>query len=96
MATETVQSLVAYCQENRRVCPKPGPWDTLYQMLRPFATEELRPPPPLILAAWHEPALLKILRLKDQIEWADQRGRLAEVADYLRGLTEKEWHHLGE
>jgi len=52
---------------------------------------------PLILGAWYEtPALPKMLRLKEHIDWAEQRGVLDEVDKFLRSLTESEWAHIGE
>lgn len=55
------------------------------------------PAVPLILGAWHETsALLKMLRLKEHIDWADQHGVLDEVDKFLRSLPESEWAHLGE
>jgi hypothetical protein len=51
------------------------------------------PPLPLILAAWHEtPALLKIIRLREHIIWADEHGAIDEVDNYLRSLKEEDWH----
>ena len=52
------------------------------------------PPLPLILAAWdHSPWLEKMLRLREHILWADERGSIDEVDAYLRGLTEEQWFH---
>ena len=52
---------------------------------------------PLILAAWHDtPALFKMLRLAEHIEWADKHGALVSVATFLRALREEDWHHLGK
>jgi hypothetical protein len=31
--SETVESLVAYCRENDRVCPLPPLWNELWEML---------------------------------------------------------------
>lgn len=55
------------------------------------------PAPPLILAAWHDtPALLKKLRLKGHLEWAEQHGSLDPVDKFLRELPEMDWHHWGD
>ncbi len=56
-----------------------------------------QPALPLILAAWHDtPAMLKMLRLAEHIEWAAQHGALELVASFLRGLREEDWYHVGE
>jgi hypothetical protein len=77
----------------------PSKWNVLWEML-PNRTREgasWKPAPPLILAAWHDtPAMLKMLRLKEHIDWADQHGVLDEVDKFLRSLPESEWAHLGE
>jgi hypothetical protein len=96
---ETAQSLISYSRENRRVCPQPNLWNELWLMLpnRSRIGAGWEPSPPLILAAWHDtPAMLKMLRVAEHIEWADKYGKLTEVAVFLRGLPESDWHHLGD
>jgi hypothetical protein len=36
----------------------------------------------------------KRLRLRDQIEWAEQAGVLAAVHDFLAALPEEQWLHM--
>jgi len=56
-----------------------------------------KPALPLILAAWWDtPALAKMLRLREHIEWAFAHGCLDEVFNFLTGLPENEWHHIGD
>jgi len=56
-----------------------------------------QPAPPLILAAWHDtPAMLKMLRLTEHIEWAAQHGALDSTARFLRELREEYWFHIGD
>jgi hypothetical protein len=56
-----------------------------------------QPPPPLILAAWHDtPAMSKMLRLAEHIEWADKHGSLETIGKFVRGLREDEWFHIGD
>ena len=96
---ETVESLTAYCRENNRVCPLPDLWHQLWKMLpnRIQIGAGWQPPLPLILAAWYDaPALSKMLRLTEHIEWAGQHGSLESVAGFLRELREEDWLHLGE
>jgi hypothetical protein len=46
---------------------------------------------------WHDaPTMLKMVRLAEHIEWAEKHNALPEVAAFLRGLQEDEWHHLSE
>ena len=97
--SETVDSLIAYCRVNERVCPKPTLWNSLWESLpnRKRIGLGWEPPAPLILAAWHEtPAMLKMGRLEEHIKWADQHGAMGEIAAFLRGLKEEDWHHFGE
>jgi hypothetical protein len=80
-------SLLAYVREKGRVCPMPGAWTKLHRLLGDDA------PPPLILAAWHVPALWKILRLREQIGYAAEHGKLDRIDRFLRGLREDAWYH---
>jgi hypothetical protein len=54
--SDTVENLVAYCRVNDRVCPLPPLWNDLWEMLpnRARVGAGWQPPPPLILAAWHD------------------------------------------
>ena len=96
---DPVKSLVVYCRENKRVCPLPKHWTQLWEMLpnRQQVGAGWKPAVPLILAAWHDtPALLKMIRLADHIEWAATHDALAAVAGFLRGVREEDWHHIGD
>jgi hypothetical protein len=96
---DTVESLVAYCRQGNRVCPLPKLWNQLWELLpaRKRVGVSWQPLPPLILAAWHDtPAMLKMLRLAEHIEWAAQHGALERVAQFLRDLHEDDWFHLGD
>ena len=95
----TLNEVLAKVQQNGRVCPQPQQWQRLYEMLpekqRKVAGWE--PSLPLILAAWWDtPALAKMLRLREHIEWAARHGCLDEVYAYLQSLPENQWHHIGE
>ena len=98
--SETVDTLIVYCRDNKRVCPLPNAWQQLWEMLPDKTTrvgDVWEPASPLILAAWHEtPVMLKMVRLAEHIQWAAKHNALPEVAAFLRGLREDEWHHLGE
>ncbi len=97
--SETAESLVQYCRENERVCPLPPHWTRLWEMLpgRTRVGAGWQPPPPLILAAWHDtPAMLKMLRLTEHIEWAAKHNSLDLVGNFLRELGEEDWFHIGD
>lgn len=73
MSTQ-LQSLIDYCSENERVCPMPSKWNDLWEMLpnRSRVGGGWEPALPLILAAWYDtPVMLKVLRLREHLEWAE-------------------------
>jgi len=77
----------------------PSQWKALWEMLPNWkrAGGGWEPALPLILAARHDsPALLKRLRLKEHIYWAEKHGVLNEVDTFLRSLPETEWAHVGD
>lgn len=97
--TNSVESLIAYCRENGRVCPQPTLWNELWEMLpnRRRVGSRCEPPPPLILALWHvTPAPMKMSRLAEHIEWAARHDTLEDVAAFLRGLREEDWYHFDD
>jgi hypothetical protein len=99
MISETVDNLIAYCRENDRVCPMPQHWHRLWEMLpnRVQVGAGWRPPLPLILAAWYDaPAILKMARLTEHIEWAAKHEALDLIGQFLRDLREEDWCHIGE
>ncbi|MBL0353058.1 MAG: hypothetical protein IPP03_10495 [Dechloromonas sp.] len=90
---------MAEVQKNKRVCPQPQRWLQLFDMLpdKKLSGAGREPSLPLILAAWWDtPAMSKMLRLREHIEWAASHGCLEEVNMFLRGLPEDQWHHIGE
>lgn len=70
--TDTGESLIGYCRENRRVCPQPPLWNEFWQMLPNRHVGSGGAPAAVILAAWHTtPAHSKMLRREEHIQWAD-------------------------
>ena len=95
----SVDQVLAVATENNRICPQPQKWQQLYELLpdkkRKGAGWE--PSLPLLMVAWWDtPAMSKILRLREHIEWAAEHGGLEQVHAFLQSLPEEEWHHLGE
>ena len=76
----------------------PMRWKDLYDMLP--NTRQIgagwEPPLPLILAAWYEPALLKVMRFQEHLQWANEHGALERVDKFLRCLLEEEWFHVND
>ena len=96
---EKLESLREFIRAGNRVCPMPGPWADLWQMLPLEGKPGSGPPPvgPLILGAWYTSGyVMKIPRFHEHIEWAASQGVLAEVDAFLRGLSEEQWHNFGD
>ncbi len=101
MADETQQlaGLLEFVKAEQRVCPMPVRWTELWEML---PSRELRgglwqPPRPLILGEWWTtPSFAKAERLSEHINYAAAHGCLGQVDEFLRGLVEAEWAHVGE
>jgi hypothetical protein len=77
----------------------PDHWHSLWEILpnRTRVGAGYQPPPPLILAAWHDtPTLSNMLRLEEHLNWAAEHGALESVAQFLHGLREEDWFHVGE
>jgi len=94
---EDLESGLAYCKADSRVCPMPQQWNKLYGLLpnRRRSGAGWEPPLPLILGVWDDtPALLKMVRLAEHIEWAAKHGAPPAVASFLTALTEDSWLHL--
>jgi hypothetical protein len=94
-----LDSVLELAQKNDRVCPRPMKWQEMYEML--LSTRRIgsgwEPALPLILAAWSDtPAPLKMMRLREHIEWAAAHGCLDEIRWFLASLSEDQWHHIGE
>jgi hypothetical protein len=49
------------------------------------------------LAAWHDtPAMLKMLRLAEHIEWAAKHDSSEAIGRFFRELREEDGYHIGE
>ena len=95
----TTEQVFEVAQQNGRICPRPIEWKNLYDLLPNKVRKNggWEPALPLILGAWHEtPALMKILRLREHIEWAAQHGCLDVVYNFMAELREEDWFHFGE
>lgn len=86
----SVQEVMAEARRNNRVCPKEHEWQQLHAILgrdapAPLAGVELKKTAPL----------LRRIRLRDQVEWAAQKGLLVDVMDFVQRLREDQWMHMG-
>lgn len=95
----TVEFVFKLASKDGRVCPLPRQWNRLYELLpnKRRAGNDWEPSLPLTLAAWDDtPALAKVLRFKEHIEWAAKHRELHAVAEFLQSLPEDQWCHLGD
>lgn len=86
----SVQEVMGEARRHNRVCPTEAEWQRLHAILghdapASLAGSELK----------KTPALQRRIRLRDQVEWAAVKGRLLEVMDFLQGLREDQWMHMG-
>jgi len=94
MKSKQLDDLLAYVTKDGRICPEPGKWHELWEMLpdKHRVGSGWNPPLPLILVAWdHTCGLEKILRLKQHLEYAAEKGVLDQVELFLKNLTRDEW-----
>lgn len=95
----SIEKVLVEIEKNDRVCLQPMLWNDLYEMLpsKKRVGDGWEPGLPLILAAWwNTPVLLKKLRFREHIEWANEHSCLEEVYSFISTLDEKDWYHLGE
>ena len=92
--------LINFINDNNRVCPQPQIWNKLWEMLKDkerIGVAGWKPPVPLILVAWWDSSdNAKKQRLLDHIEWAEKKGQLFEIADFIYQLKEEQWYHIGD
>jgi hypothetical protein len=94
-----LETVLELARKNSRVCPNPMKWQEMYEMLpsKRRVGSGWEPGLPLILAAWSEtPAVSKMMRLREHIEWASTHECLDEIHLFLAGLSEEDWYHLSD
>ena len=90
----TVQAVMAEARRLNRVAPCAAEWAKLHDLLR--SAGRGNPPPALTAAeAASTPALVQRIQVRDQVEWAAQRGMLERVFEFLQDLPESRWTHIG-
>jgi hypothetical protein len=92
----TLDDAVQEARRNNRVCPRPAPWQRIYDTM-PDDGRGKRAAPPLTGAAWAgTPSLSKRMSFRDHLEWADRNGALERVVALMKELPENDWHHMGD
>lgn len=92
-AAVTVEDVMVEARRMNRVCPKDGPWLRLFALLRESAGAE--PPAPIVAPeSTKTPQLVRRVRFRDQVEWADRHGQLPLMFGFIQRLVEDEWAHM--
>jgi len=95
VSSEKLQSLLQYIRAEGRICPQQNKWHELWEMLpdKRRVSHGWDPPLPLILAEWNTTTgHQKMVRLKQHINYADQKGILDRIEKFLKDLKRDEWH----
>ena len=90
----TVQSVMAVARRHNRVCPVESEWQRLHAILQSAAADA--PAPLTGVDLRRAVPLVRRIRVRDQVEWASQRGLLPEVCRFLAALPEELWLHMGD
>ena len=88
--------ILEFALDNARVCPLPGAWLQLHEILtlRGQRRIEPQPPEPLFGRAWvATSAGAKRARLRELVIWARDYGGLRALQEFLLALDEEEWLH---
>ena len=90
----SVQEVMVEARARNRAAPVESEWQALFQLLKAATGKE--PPAPLSLEeSKGVSALVKRVRLRDQVEWAEQHGQLRLLFAFLKSLPEDHWDHIG-
>jgi hypothetical protein len=89
----TIDHVMKTARRYNRVCPMGTEWDRLHTLLQEATHDE--PPPPIMGAELaRTTSLTKRIRVRDQVEWAAERGVLHIVHAFLANLREDQWVHM--
>ena len=98
-AQVTLEAAMLLARRNNRVCPRPEQWTAFTSLLpvRKTARGVQSPPAPATGAAWAlTPPLTKRLCFREQVEWAESNGALAQAIAFMQSMPEDAWLHMGE
>lgn len=86
-----LDEVLYFSQSDSRVCPQPQEWNRFWELMH---IDNLKPSPPLILAAWHHTSdEEKINRFASQIRWAAEHGLLVKAHTFIKALKDEHWHY---
>lgn len=94
-----MEIVLSEATKNNRVCPQPKQWHKIYRLFEGISKKRnlSEPSLPLILAAWWDtPSIMKMIRFREHIKWANDNGCIQQVYDLLTSFSEDEWYHVGE
>jgi len=97
---EASEKILNDCSRTNRICPQPIKWGELWELLpgrKQKPSGGWGPALPLILAAWWEAGnCAKHQRFKEHLSWAESKGVIDKVEDFLDNLSEEDWFHEGD
>ena len=94
-SARTLDAALALARQGNRVCPLPGSWAKLSELLQQLAPAGTVPPYPIDGQAWNIVSPMeKRVRLREQLEWASRFGMLDAAVKFLESMPEKAWLHF--
>lgn len=94
-----MQKLVEETRRNNRVCPVPAKWKEFDAALRLSVSQEVARslPPALSDRNWNQTtSLAKRLMFRSVVDWCAEHKLVEPALQYVRALSESDWHHMGE
>jgi len=86
---------MATARRFNRVCPVESEWLRLQSILTEYGGSDA-PGAVQGAALKRMPPLAKRMVVRDQVEWAAERGCLLQVYAFLEALSEDRWIHMGD
>ncbi|MDD5090015.1 MAG: hypothetical protein PHQ23_03780 [Candidatus Wallbacteria bacterium] len=90
----SVDEFLKELEDKKLICPQPDKWNELYELLpdKHRKGNGWIPPLPLILNGWwYSNDQEKKMRLREHLEYAEKKGVLNEVIDFLSNLRPEDW-----
>jgi hypothetical protein len=90
-----VDDVMAEARRFNRICPVEAEWLRLGDILREYGGSDA--PATAQGATFRRmPPLARRMAIRDQVEWAAERGCLPQVAAFIEALPEDRWIHMGD
>lgn len=93
--------ILDFISRNKIVCPLPIPWEQFFDVIwkserrqigdSTLGFREMGLMPPLILAGWEASKESKVNRFRQHLDWAHQKGRIAQAHRLLNELNDKDF-----